>query len=371
MGTMAGNIIGVLLIAVAALAGLISLQVSAIIFATICYVLWAFFYASNFMWGGAAGSDFLDRLDQAERKAFKAYNIHIHFSGAGELISALLNILRLAGIVWAGVCAWQEQYIIAGFPIVFFFVSGGLILKTNPILYMGRQAANGNNVAVTQLALIDRVASLHSEYLDEKDKEETSESILEVSDGTTDLGSITSEEGNEAELERLYDNYHEALDVVVGRIREPMSVICADEENASMEIKCELLGYAAAYKAKLLTGDEMHPSSWNSFKRSMENRIFSLLDEKPQLSGSKILPDGGFALISNASVYTTYMSELEKIIDQNANLGMLDLPPLLRYFSIDEDSTESEILKLLRKQLSWSVGFCARVVVPEVQSVFS
>jgi len=168
-----------------------------------------------------------------------------------------------------------------------------------------------------------------------------------------------------------YSSYHETLDEIVDLIREPMTAICVDEELASVEIKCELLGYAAAYQAKLLIGAEMHPSSWNSFKSSVENRIFPLLERMPQLSGANILPNGGFELVSYSSVYATYMGELQKIIDQNANPGMVDLPPLLSYFSIDHDATRPENIENLRQQLNRSVGLCSRLVVPEVQSVFS
>ena len=89
------------------------------------------------------------------------------------------------------------------------------------------------------------------------------------------------------------------------------------------------------------------------------------------MSGSKVLPDGTIELISYASEYNAYMSELEKIIDQNTNHQMIDLLPLLKYFSINQDSTNPENLIYLREQLSWSVELCARVVVPEVKSVFS
>ena len=181
-------------------------------------------------------------------------------------------------------------------------------------------------------------------------------------DGVPDRANIKPKE---------YSNYHEALDEIVDLIREPMTAICTDEEPASVEIKCELLGYAAAYQAKLLIGAEMHPTIWNSFKSSVENRIFSLLEKKPELSGSNILPNGGVELISYSSVYTTYMGELQKIIDQNANPGVVDLPPLLSYFSIDHDATQPENIENLGQKLNRSVGLCSRAVVPEVQSVFS
>jgi len=170
-----------------------------------------------------------------------------------------------------------------------------------------------------------------------------------------------------------YDDYHEALNEVVVRLRVPMTAICRGEDSTDIEVKCELLGYTAAYQAKLLTGADIPTVSWNTFKRSVENRILTLLDESPHKSGAVTQPDGSVELVSYASRFRTHTNNLENIIDsnRNANFGMVNLPPLLSYFSIDQDAADPEEIAALDKHLGWSVGLCARVVVPDVQRVFS
>lgn len=444
MGNFVGNIFALIAIIGAASVGLVSLKASLLTFLAVAYGFWIILTLQASLTGGAIASDFREMLTDSEFRAFKKYNVHIRTAGAGHLISAFLNLLRLAGIVWAVLALLNEMYIEGGAAVAYFFLTGNLILRSDPVRYMERQALNGNDVARKEIGLINSVVEKREYYLsDIMDEDEhavdppiSSIELLEefkkeISDWPADQAKIALElilavtEGNKTEYERLYpqltfsqfqqvtahlkklegsepahdfdddideddydeddedvsdvpdfkpteyEDYHEVLDEVVGRLKEPMSAICADEDSASVMIKCELLGYATAYQAKLLIGAEMHPSSWNSFKTSVEYRIFPLLDEKPKLSGSNVLPDGGIELVSYASKYNTYMDELEKIIDENTNPGSVDLPPLLRYFSIDPDNIGSENLKLLLGQLNGSVGLCARVVVPDVQSVFS
>jgi len=167
MGTLIGNLLAVVLIVVAALMGFISLETSAIIFAVIAYGFWLLTVAVNFSVSRVISENFQRCLSEAELRAFRRYNVHIRTPGAGETLSALLNLLRLAGFVWAGLCAWQGQYLLAGLSAAFFFVSGGIILRTHPFLYMARQAQTGNDVAVAELEALQSLKVKRDRYLAE------------------------------------------------------------------------------------------------------------------------------------------------------------------------------------------------------------
>ena len=167
VGSMLGNIAGVVLTIIIALTGIISFQVSAITFISVSYGLWILFFACNFSLGRTIDPVFQRLLTKDQLRAFRTYNIHIRGSGAGEIVSALLNFFRFTGFVWGGLCVWQELYVLGALAVCFYFLSGGLILKTNPILYMGDAANSGNQVALEELGLLENVRQKRDLYLDE------------------------------------------------------------------------------------------------------------------------------------------------------------------------------------------------------------
>ena len=167
MGTQLGNLFAVILVIGAALMGLVSLKASAISFATIAYGFWALIAFANFYVGRSINETFRKGLSDGELRAFRQYRVYIIAPASGEAFSALLNFLRVCGFVWAGLCAWHGYYIFAGLLGAFYFVSGGTILKTNPSLYMGRQALAGNAAARSELAAIESLKEKRGYYLDD------------------------------------------------------------------------------------------------------------------------------------------------------------------------------------------------------------
>jgi hypothetical protein len=119
----------------------------------------------NFSAGRTISQAFHMCLDEAELRAFRRYNVHVRAPGAGEVFSALLNGLRLAGFVWAVLCAWQGHYVLAALSAAFFFVSGGAIVKTNPFLYMERKAQVGNDVVLAELGALQSLKVKRDRYL--------------------------------------------------------------------------------------------------------------------------------------------------------------------------------------------------------------
>lgn len=167
-GNMIGNVLGLLLIVACGLVGFVSLEASAIAFIAVAYGLWLLTMAMNYSNGRAISDEFKRRLLSHEVKAFQQYGIHVRAPGAGAIFSALLNLLRLAGFVWAGLLAWQQMYVFAGLCAAFFFVSGNIILKTDPIRYMGKQASNGHEFALGELRALESVRAKREAYFSQQ-----------------------------------------------------------------------------------------------------------------------------------------------------------------------------------------------------------
>ena len=70
----------------------------------------------------------------------------------------------MAGFVWGALCIWNGLYWRGGADIVFFFVSGNVILKLNPALYMGKAALTGNDVAAREMSLLESVQTKRNIY---------------------------------------------------------------------------------------------------------------------------------------------------------------------------------------------------------------
>jgi hypothetical protein len=157
MGNMLGNIIGAVLILIAALFGCMSLVASAIAFLTIVYGSWLLVLGSNMATRPNKRSKGRLLLSPEEFKAYRKYHMHLRFPGASEAYSAALNALRIAGILWAVLCLWNGLYWYGALAVLYFFVSGGLILSLSPLRYMRGPAQKGNNIAESQLKLIESV----------------------------------------------------------------------------------------------------------------------------------------------------------------------------------------------------------------------
>jgi hypothetical protein len=158
---MIGNIIGTVLILIAALFSFVSLTASSIAFLVIVYGSWLLVLGSNIATRPNQHSAGWLLFSPEEFKAYRKYHMHIRFPGAADAYSAVLNIFRIAGVVWAALCFWNSLYWLGTFTLLYFFVSGGLILALSPLHYMLGPARKGNDVAEAQLELIENVREKH------------------------------------------------------------------------------------------------------------------------------------------------------------------------------------------------------------------
>lgn len=157
MGNMLGNIIGTMLILIAALFGFVSLVVSVIAFLAIAYGSWFLVLSSDVATRPNERSEDWLLFSPEEFETYRKYHMHIHFPGAAEAYSAALNAFRIAGIAYAILCFWNGLYWYGAFATLYFFVSGGVILSLSPLRYMLGPAQKGNDVAEAQIRLIESV----------------------------------------------------------------------------------------------------------------------------------------------------------------------------------------------------------------------
>lgn len=157
MGTLIGNLLALAVIVISAAFGLVSLEASSVIFIAAAYLLWGLILSIHVILRPNKLDASLLLLSDEKGQAYLQYHIHLRAPGAGDVFSAFMNGLRMAGFVWGGLCFWNGLYWLGGLAVFYFFLSGPLILKLNPWLYMSAQAKKGNGFAINQLSLISSV----------------------------------------------------------------------------------------------------------------------------------------------------------------------------------------------------------------------
>lgn len=162
--TILGNVLALIVIGVSTLAGIDSLKTSAITFLLIVYAVWVLCLIGN--WGTTPPKEtpICKTLSLDEIEIYQRYHLNFGVSGAAEMLSCWLDSLRLAGFVWGGLCLWDGLYWLGGLSIAYFFVTGGLILKLNPWLYLGAGVKKGNQVAIEHISLMEKVNAKREAY---------------------------------------------------------------------------------------------------------------------------------------------------------------------------------------------------------------
>lgn len=164
MGVFVGNFLGLVVVLTAAGVGYPSLVTSTLVFPGIAYGLWLIVLVIDTATRPKADSHFYRGLEPEEQGAYRRYHEAIDFPLAGQVYAGWLNFLRVAGLIFAGLCSWKGLYELAGAAFLLFLLTASVIHRNNPWFYLGRQAAQGNAKASAQLALIQRVFSLrHAE----------------------------------------------------------------------------------------------------------------------------------------------------------------------------------------------------------------
>ena len=160
MGSVVGNVLALVAILVSAGFGYVSFELALVIFLSIAYGLWLIILGSDLVKRPDRNQPFSLNLDEDLFKAYRRYHVAIDFPIAGEVYAALLNMLRVSGLVWGSLCLWKALYFYAAPCFALFFVTGNLIVRNNPWFYMGRQAENGQLAAKAELVKIQNLIAL-------------------------------------------------------------------------------------------------------------------------------------------------------------------------------------------------------------------
>lgn len=160
MGVFVGNFLGLLVVLIAVGLGYDSLETASIWFLGIAYGLWLLFLVMDISTRPRFDAPFCLKLESNERMAYRRYHVAIDFPLAGQVYAGLLNFLRVAGLVWAGLCAWKGLYALAGGSVFLFIATANLIHRNNPWFFLGQGSSKGKPRAQAELSLLQRLIEL-------------------------------------------------------------------------------------------------------------------------------------------------------------------------------------------------------------------
>lgn len=151
MGVMVGNVLGLLILGVALGFGYESVEKASLIFLAVAYGLWIIFWIVDLTGRPASDTPFCKALDESELKLYRNYHTAIDFPLAGQVYSGILNLLRVAGLVYSGLCLWKGFYPEAAGSLLFFILSASLIHRNTPWMFLSQMAKKGHPRAVMEL----------------------------------------------------------------------------------------------------------------------------------------------------------------------------------------------------------------------------
>jgi hypothetical protein len=151
MGIFVGNFLGLLIVSVTAALGYSSLAKATLLFLGTAYGIWLLFWIMNITSRPKVDAPFCKTLSPEDLKLYRHYHTAIDFPLPGQVYAGILNFLRVAGLVYAGLSVWRELYIEAGFSVLFFLITASLIHRNNPWFFLGQRAEKGHARAKLEL----------------------------------------------------------------------------------------------------------------------------------------------------------------------------------------------------------------------------
>lgn len=166
-GNAAGNLIALIIAIVAGLLGFISFTVSATALLVAVYVIGGYWlYMDHF--GYTEYKPEIQRLLTTDEKTIaKKYHLYLSaFMGPAQGVSALLNALRLLGVVWGIVGLIKGIFLVPVLFALYFFAVSGIISKLDPDLYIGGYAhKTGDPKSVLEIQTLKSVENKFRQLL--------------------------------------------------------------------------------------------------------------------------------------------------------------------------------------------------------------
>ncbi len=160
-GNYLGNLVALPFVAGSVIAGLLfSVETGAIVYVAICYAAGALIWLQNWLTRPSRDAPFCIALSDREFEAFATYHIFVTAPGAAQVFSAFLNVLRMCGLIWAGVSFWNGIHWVGGLLVVYLIFVSSLVARLDAWLYVGQAAAKGSPFAVEQWSQIEYLSQL-------------------------------------------------------------------------------------------------------------------------------------------------------------------------------------------------------------------
>lgn len=169
------------------------------------------------------------------------------------------------------------------------------------------------------------------------------------------------------DLPAHHDGWHDVLDSIVEKLKPIVAEVFPNDKEGSVEAKCELIAYAAAYEGMLEAGSDIDVAVWNMFVHSIENRIAEWMENTPSLSGLEEAADGSQAFVSYSSVYISQMKDLETIIDKQYHEKAHDHSALLSIFVPPTKVLLSELEEDFNEVFQMAVILCEDEIIPTLE----
>jgi hypothetical protein len=158
MGARIGALFGVVLIVVSIIVGLFGgLVAGAGLLCVLAYFLFVLVVLTMLFTRTPKDAPLMLSLRPDDRMVLKMFNLFIITPGAATLYAGLINILRMALIVWGAICLWKGAYWWGGFSLGYFAITSFHVPRLDPFAYLGPRAAEGHPFSIERLEAIERI----------------------------------------------------------------------------------------------------------------------------------------------------------------------------------------------------------------------
>jgi hypothetical protein len=144
------------------------------------------------------------------------------------------------------------------------------------------------------------------------------------------IGTTRPERTYKSEEQRIEDEaaaYHAALDEAANNALNFLAAtgfLPVDRHPEDVQkLYAELLLYLATCNARNETRTDIHPGTWNTFKRGVEVRMLGVRDDGHQRNGVIRTADGGRAYAQFTSTYWHKMDALEAVLSKRGATGLI------------------------------------------------
>lgn len=160
-----GNLLGLAVVLLTVFVGFIfGIRTGGITFVTLAYLLTLLILISYYLTMPSKKSPSYQSMPPSLRRTFRTYHFQIRTPGAGTEFSALMNVLRLAGVAWALVTMIKGHYALGLAALALLPLTALFITRFAPYLYLTAGAKSGNQTAIEELALIERTKEHYQLY---------------------------------------------------------------------------------------------------------------------------------------------------------------------------------------------------------------